>query len=630
MNDDDIAAAREYYETHSTVPEITRSLPVDPASTNPHGTARHAKIASGGLVLLGQVGSGLHGVTTGNDDRDEMGVCIEPPEYVTGISEFEQYIYRTQPEGHRSGAGDLDLVVYSLRKWARLAANGNPTVLLLAFIPPAEIVVQTDVGRDIQANPERWLSREVAKRFGGYLISQRDQLLGLKAKKHTNRPELVDVHGFDCYLDDTEFLTRRGWMSYDDIDAGDELATINPATGEVEFQRPVDRVSKPYSGPILFNKTRYSSWAVTPNHRMRVSKMQRGPSGIHPRAYAPERAEWSFRRADEVTRFEWHQQVTAVRRGGEFPVSDAHLALVGAYVSEGTIGKHRNDGRASVLRIEQKDGGRLHDTMAVAATEFAFRTYRYEEKRPVTIWTLANVDVVDDLAKSCGEGSANKRLPEWTLNLSGRQSDLLLQSLLNGDGTPYRSGGWVYYTNSAKLAGDVQALAVLAGRRANVRGPYPTGMWQVLIHDAGDTPYATFRGRDVKTEDVVGRRIVCFSVPNETLVTRRNGHVAMHGNTKFAYHMVRLGLQGVELLTTGRITLPIPEPDRTWLQELRRGEHTKEEALDRAADLLDQLNQLAESADLPAQPDRTEIDRWLTDTYVSWWEQHDLIGGRHG
>lgn len=297
MNDYDIAAAREYYETHSVEDEIAKSIPVDPNSTNPHGGLRNARIASGGLVLLGQVGSGLHGVTTGNDDRDEMGVCIEPPEYVTGISEFEQYIYRTQPEGHRSGAGDLDLVVYSLRKWARLAANGNPTVLLLAFIPPAEIVVQTDVGRDIQANPERWLSREVAKRFGGYLISQRDQLLGVKSKKHTNRPELVDVYGFD---------------------------------------------------------------------------------------------------------------------------------------------------------------------------------------------------------------------------------------------------------------------------------------------------------------------------------------------TKFAYHMVRLGLQGVELLTTGRVTLPIPEPDRTWLQELRRGEHTKDEALDRAADLLDQLNRLAESADLPARPDRAAIDRWLTDTYVSWWEQHDLIGGRHG
>ncbi|MEV6219920.1 nucleotidyltransferase domain-containing protein [Nocardia sp. NPDC051833] len=268
----------------------------------PHGSDHNAEIARNGIVLLGQVGSGLHGVTTGSDDRDEMGVCIEPPTMTIPVTQqsvalFEQYVFRTQAEGVRSGAGDLDLTVYSLRKWSALAAQGNPTVLLLAFIPEAEIVVQTDVGRDIQAHPERWLSREVALRFGGYLVSQRDQLLGVKSKKHTNRPELVDKHGFD---------------------------------------------------------------------------------------------------------------------------------------------------------------------------------------------------------------------------------------------------------------------------------------------------------------------------------------------TKFAYHMVRLGLQGVELLTTGRITLPIPEPDRTWLQELRRGEHAKDEALDRAADLLDQLNRLADSADLPPEPDRVAIHRWLADTYLSWWEQHGLIGGRHG
>src|SRR5690606_31500496 len=95
-------------------------------------------------------------------------------------------------------------------------------------------------------------------------------------------------------------------------------------------------------------------------------------------------------------------------------------------------------------------------------------------------------------------------------------------------------------------------------------------------------------------------------------------------DSKFAYHMVRLGLQGVECLTTGSITLPIPEPDRTWLRELRHGKHTKQEALDRADDLLNQLNILAQTADLPAQPDRAGIDRWLTDTYQAWWEQRGL------
>jgi hypothetical protein len=602
-------------------------------SVNPHSTAEFERIAKDNTILLGQVGSGLHGVTTGDDDRDEMGVCLEPPAYVIGNAQFEQYIFRTQPEGVRSGAGDLDLNIYSLRKWARLAAQGNPTILLLMFIPADELVICDAFGADLQAHPERFLSRQVADRFAGYLVSQRDQMLGLKSKKHTNRPELVEQHGFDCYLDDTEFLTRRGWLLYDQIDDGDELATINQDTGQVEFQRFIERVSKPYSGPILTCKTRYSEWAVTPNHRMRVSKMRRGSCGVNPRAYNPATAAWGFRPASDVTRLDWYQQVVATPRDEEIPVSDAHLALIGAFVSEGSFGKRRKDGTVANLQICQVDGGRLHETMVLAATEYAFRTYRFkardETRRPGTIWTFSHRATVDEIVKSCGDRSETRRLPDWALNLSARQIDVLLDALLSGDGTPHRTGGWVYYTTSWELAGQVQAIAVMRGRRANVRGPYVhdgnTGMYQVLIHDAGDTPFAPFRGRDVKSVDIENRSIVCFTVPNETLVTRRNGHVAMHGNTKFAYHMVRLGLQGVEVLTTGRITLPIPEPDRTWLRELRRGEHTKEEALARADDLLDQLNVLAKTADLPERPDYDAIDRWLTTFYLAWWENTGLM-----
>ena len=161
-----------------------------------HGTDVHRRIALDNTVLRGQVGSGLHGVTTGDDDRDEMGVCIEPPEFVIGNRKFEQYIYRTQPEHVRSGAGDLDLCIYSLRKWARLAAQGNPTILLLMFIPPHELTYTNPIGHDIQAHPERFLSRQVAARFAGYLVSQRERMLGLRSQR-TNRPELVNVYGFD-------------------------------------------------------------------------------------------------------------------------------------------------------------------------------------------------------------------------------------------------------------------------------------------------------------------------------------------------------------------------------------------------------------------------------------------------
>jgi uncharacterized protein len=39
------------------------------------------------MILRVQVGSGVHGTSiTGQDDRDEMGLCLEPPQFVTGLA----------------------------------------------------------------------------------------------------------------------------------------------------------------------------------------------------------------------------------------------------------------------------------------------------------------------------------------------------------------------------------------------------------------------------------------------------------------------------------------------------------------------------------------------------------------
>jgi predicted nucleotidyltransferase len=161
-----------------------------------HDNPEFAAIAGQGTILRCQVGSGLHGTAVdGQDDRDEMGLCVEPAEYVTGLRRFEQYIFRTQPEGVRSGPGDLDLIVYSLRKWMRLALTGNPTILLPLFVPDAEIVRITGLGHELRAAADRIVSRQAGLRFAGYLQTQRRRLLEGALK--VNRPELIEKYGFD-------------------------------------------------------------------------------------------------------------------------------------------------------------------------------------------------------------------------------------------------------------------------------------------------------------------------------------------------------------------------------------------------------------------------------------------------
>jgi len=150
-------------------------------------------------ILRSVVGSGVHGIAIeGTDDHDEMGVYIEPPEWVLGVERHrEDYIWRTQPEGIRSGPGDTDLVLYSLRKYLRLAIKGNPTVMLPLFAPEASLVVVTPLGEELRRLRAAFLSRLAVERFLGYMQSQHERMLGQSKRHVPNRPELIEKYGWD-------------------------------------------------------------------------------------------------------------------------------------------------------------------------------------------------------------------------------------------------------------------------------------------------------------------------------------------------------------------------------------------------------------------------------------------------
>lgn len=157
---------------------------------------RAGRIAREGCILRGLVGSTVHGLSNpGTDDRDEMGVCIEPPEYVAGLRPFEHWVFRTQPEGMPSGPGDLDLTVYGLQKFCRLALKGSPTVLLLLFVKGDDVLERNALGKELQSLAPAFICRSTGKAFLGYLEAQRK---GLTGDRHATRTrELSAEHGYD-------------------------------------------------------------------------------------------------------------------------------------------------------------------------------------------------------------------------------------------------------------------------------------------------------------------------------------------------------------------------------------------------------------------------------------------------
>ena len=155
-------------------------------------------VAEAGQILRCTVGSGLHGIAiAGTDDHDEMGVFVEPARWLLGLGYTrDSYVARSQAEGARSGPGDTDLVMYSLRKYLRLAVKGNPTALLPLFAPEPDLLFCNELGHELRALRQSFLSQAAATRFLGFMQTQRKALVN-GGRKLPNRPELVERYGYD-------------------------------------------------------------------------------------------------------------------------------------------------------------------------------------------------------------------------------------------------------------------------------------------------------------------------------------------------------------------------------------------------------------------------------------------------
>ena len=126
-----------------------------------------------------------------------MGVFIEPSDYVLGLNQIEQYTYRSAPEGSRSQPGDLDLTIYSLKKYVRLAAKGNPSILCLLFVPEDMCSIKRIWGSLLQSMSGRFISKKTIRQYIGYMTAQKERLFGERGQKRVNRPELVEKYGYD-------------------------------------------------------------------------------------------------------------------------------------------------------------------------------------------------------------------------------------------------------------------------------------------------------------------------------------------------------------------------------------------------------------------------------------------------
>lgn len=221
--------------------------------TRPNVNYGDRDLALNGEIIRTVVGSTVHGLAIdGQDDRDEMGVYIPPPEYVCGLANPETHVWRTQPEGARSGPGDTDLTIYTLRKFTSLAVSGNPTILVLFFVPDTSVLVRTAEGDRLRKLAPHVVSRQAGRRFLGYLNAQAERMDGLgKQNRVPKRPELMAAHGWDVKYGSHAYrlalqgieLMRTGRLALP-MDEPDRSRVLAMRRGEVSFTDARQRIAE--------------------------------------------------------------------------------------------------------------------------------------------------------------------------------------------------------------------------------------------------------------------------------------------------------------------------------------------------------------------------------------------------
>lgn len=155
------------------------------------------------IVYEGVTGSIAYAATNNSSDMDIYGICMLPLDmafphrigYIKGFGQAPEY-FETMNQHHiQHNEKEYDVAILSIVKFFSLAAENNPNIVDVLFLPERCVLSQTEVGRHMRTNRHQFLHKGSMHKFLGYAHSQ---LKKIEVKvPQGKRKELVDRHGYD-------------------------------------------------------------------------------------------------------------------------------------------------------------------------------------------------------------------------------------------------------------------------------------------------------------------------------------------------------------------------------------------------------------------------------------------------
>ncbi len=373
--------------------------------------------------------------------------------------------------------------------------------------------------------------------------------------------------GPKCYDDDTEVLTKSGWVPWPEYDGYDPVGTVNMETGEFEWQLPDDVIHQRYMGYMVHTLSSRIDLLVTPTHRHLLSRRSfKGRNGERSR-YHPFRKEMAHaligKTSDHVRMMTAATGWSGTRPSYSWegrPVDNVALAeFCGWYLAEGWT--HPDGYNVYICQAvgNTENIQRIDSVMERLGMDFRRDVYHKDRNYPdhfltkegCVYWSVASVEFVRWVERHMGRLSGDKFISAEIMEWDGDLLRKLFAAYLDGDGhsidrphdnaadnmTGYNRSDITqrrsrFSTTSMKLLEDLQIIGLKVGVRVkltdtrlpdgNANTSYRAAVWgfNYMVLTKDQSQFVWYDGH-----------VHCATVPNGTLVVRRNGIPAVSGNS---------------------------------------------------------------------------------------------------
>ena len=382
---------------------------------------------------------------------------------------------------------------------------------------------------DMRTDVEQWKSGKISEEEKSFvkmvlrLFTQADtdvcsayvnRLLPI-FKHPDSRLMLLSFANRECFDEETEVLTENGWVSISAVRSGEKIAQYNITTSAVSFDYPLDKVAREYNGVMHHYKNLRTDIMVTENHDIIVrhpttKKIEKKKSlaGTWGRNYQYPSAGYVESFGSTLSSFD--KLLVAIQADGcivnNTPKYDRNN---GSLVVDFSIKKQRKLERLKTVMDE------CNLSYNVRTAEDGFSRIKL---------SINNMEHLKDNIKNFNWFDIS--------NISLSFAADFINEVLFWDGS-----GNNWYNTNLSAVDKLQAVATLCGKSATISVNRAAGNNSILgkEHETKTCYVVSFSDNEWKEypyrkEVLYSGNVYCFTMPQGTLVTRRNGKVSIQGN----------------------------------------------------------------------------------------------------